>query len=577
MLIKRHPSSLKTLRRFYPLKGLWKDTMKKFILAVLLSLLGLAAPQSARAQFIGDVGLQTGNGILANSATCTGTPQTFVTSNVGQISSQASAFSTAASFTMEIDGFDGLQSYRISNPQISFNNGLATSYIVQGNGYYPKISVVVTCTAAATFTLSYAASQTATNNIIGPPGGATINPNGGIAAQVQGVVTQQQSAGFVNPIIGGALQLPINTAFLTTGIDNFNTGNVNLPAGTGGTFTVDFVPTPSATGELGIVFESSLSDSTTTSIAAPWTCAPALPGACGGGSPQFTIAFLSNVTSGQKFQRIFTSSTPAGQDVASIVLFSGPSATLRQANNASGTGVVAFLGNTLANSALIAAVSCAGTTPCTVSGVTDTQGHNWQQVNTLTFNNGQQASGIVVWAATTLSTAGADTITFTLGSGTAKASGAAEIAGVSTSTAVAPSISNQANTIGTELVTLDAQFPNQFVCNVTLSTATTTLCQPAPTTISNVPVRAYVTDFQINTTTAGAGSTLQLKTGTGSNCGTGTANLSAILYSGAAIALQNAFGMRTPLFAPLQTEICVAQVGATPSTTTVEIHGYFAP
>ena len=551
--------------------------LKKFLLGVLLSLLGLAWPQTARAQFIGDVGLQTVNSILANSATCTGTTQSFVVSNVGQISHQASAFSTAASFTMEIDGFDGLQNYRISNPQISFNNGLATSYIVQASGYYAKVSVVVTCTASATFTLSYAGAQTAFNTIIGPPGGSTVNPGSGIAAQVQGIVTQQQSAGFVDPVIDGALQLPINTAFLTTGIDNFNTGNVNLPAGTGGTFTVDTVPTPSASGELGIAFESSLSDSGTTSIAAPWACAPAFTGGCGGGSPQLSLAFLANVSAGQKFQRIFTSSTPAGQDIASIVLFSGPSATLRQANVASGTGVVAFLGNTLANSALIAAVSCSGTTPCTVSSVADTQGHNWVQVNTLTFNNGQQESGLVVWAATTLSTAAADTITFTMGSGTAKGSEAAEIAGVSTSTPVAPSISNQANTIGTQLVTLDAQFPNQFVCNVTLSTATTTLCQPAPTTISNVPVRAYVTDFQFNTTTAGAASTLQIKIGTGTNCGTGTANLSAILYSGAAIALQNAFGIRTPLFTPLQTEICVAQVGATPSTTTVEIHGYFAP
>src|SRR5208337_5631663 len=106
---------------------------KKWLLSALLSLLGLAAPQSARAQFIGDVGLQTVNTVLANSSTCTGTSQSFVVPNVGQISHQASAFSTAASFTMEIDGFDGLQSYRISNPQVFFNNGLATSYIVQAS------------------------------------------------------------------------------------------------------------------------------------------------------------------------------------------------------------------------------------------------------------------------------------------------------------------------------------------------------------------------------------------------------------------------------------------------------------
>lgn len=548
--------------------------MKKFLLSALLSLLGLAAPQSSRAQFIGDVGLQTVNAVLANSVTCTGTTQSFVVSNIGQISHQASAFSTAASFTMEIDGFDGLQSYRISNPQISFNNGLATSYIVQASGYYAKVSVVVSCTAAATFTLSYAGAQTAFNTIIGPPGGTTVNVSNALTGNVQGVVAPQQSAGNVFPIIDGALQLPINTAFLTTGIDNFNTGAVSVPGGSAGTFTVATVPTPNASGELALAFEANLSDFTSTSIAAPWTCSPATTGQCSGGGPQLSLAFLANVSSGQKFQRIFQNSTPAGQDVAAIVLFSSPSATLRQAIlNASG---VTTLPLTLANSALIAAVRCAGTVPCTVSGVSDTQGHTWAQVTTLTFN-GSQASGIVVWAATTLSTAAADTITFTAGSGSFAGSVSAEVAGVSTASLTTPGISMQANTIGTHLVTLDAQFPNQFVCSVTLSTATTTLCQTAPTTINNIPVRAYVTDFQINTTTAGAGSTLQLKTGTGSNCGTGTANLSAILYSGATVALQNAFGMRTPLFTPLQTEICATQVGATPSTTTVEIHGYFAP
>jgi len=551
---------------------------KKILLGAALSLLGLALPQSARAQFIGDVGLQTVNSVLANSSTCTGTTQSFVVSNIGQISHQASAFSTAASFTMEIDGFDGLQSYRISNPQISFNNGLATSYIVQASGYYAKVSVVVTCTASATFTLSYAGAQTAFNTIIGPPGGTTTNAGGALASNVQGIVAQQQSAGTVFPIIDGALQLPINTAFLTTGIDNFNASAVALPAGTGGTFTVNTVPAPNAAGELALAFEANLSDFGTTAVQAPWTCAPSFPGGCGGGSPQMSLAFLANVSAGQTYRRSFQNSTPAGQDLAAIVLFSSSSATLRQSNlNAGGTGVVAFTGNTIANSALIAAVRCSGVVPCTVSGVADTQGHTWVQVKTLTFNNGNQAAGIVVWAATTLSTAAADTITFTAATGTFDGAMAAEVSGVSTSSLTTPSISFAANPLGTQLVTLDAQFPNQFVCTVTLSTNTTTLCQAAPTTVNNIAVRAYVTDIQINTTTAGTTSTIQLKTGTGSNCGTGTANLSAITYTNVAAALTSVIGMRTPLFTPLQTEICATQAGAVAGTSVVEIHGYFAP
>jgi hypothetical protein len=88
-------------------------------------------------------------------------------------------------------------------------------------------------------------------------------------------------------------------------------------------------------------------------------------------------------------------------------------------------------------------------------------------------------------------------------------------------------------------------------------------------------VRAYVTDVQVNTTTAAAGF-IQLKTGTGTNCGTGTANLSAILYSAATVNLQSFLDFRTPLFAPLQTAVCVTQTG-TPATVVVEVHGYFAP
>src|SRR5208282_5591115 len=121
-----------------------------------------------------------------------------------------------------------------------------------------------------------------------------------------------------------------------------------------------------------------------------------------------------------------------------------------------------------------------------------------------------------------------------------------------------------------QLVTLDAQFPNQFVCTVTLSTNTTTLCQAAPTTVNNIAVRAYVTDFQINTTTGGTTSTIQLKTGTGSNCGTGTANLSAITYTNTVAAVTSVIGMRTPLFTPLQTEICATQAGAVAGTSVVE-------
>src|SRR5271155_3493781 len=121
--------------------------INKFFAALLLSFLGLVWPQPARAQFIGDVGLQTVNSVLGNNVQCTGTLQLFTVQNVGQIAHQASAFTTAASFTMEIDGGDGFFSqFRISNPQLSFSIGGGTSaYIVQGSGYCPLVKVAVTC------------------------------------------------------------------------------------------------------------------------------------------------------------------------------------------------------------------------------------------------------------------------------------------------------------------------------------------------------------------------------------------------------------------------------------------------
>ncbi len=556
---------------------------KKLLLAVALSLLGLAAPQSARAQFIGDVGLQTVNTVLntPSGVLCTGIGQSFVVQNIGQISHQAAAISNAA-FTMEIDGFDGIATYRISNPPISFPNTLAgaSSYVVQASGYYPRVTVVVTCSPGTAFTLSYAGSQTAFSPLVGPSGGGTPAPVGGaIAANVQGVVTQQQSGGNVDPIIEGGLQLPINANFLTAGIDNFNVGSVGIPAGSAGTFTVDTVPTPTTSGEFAVAFEASLSDLSTTALVAPWTCAPALPGACGGGSPQMSMAFLPNVSAGQKYQRSFLNSTPNGQDIAAIVLFSSNTTAMRQAALASGVTAVSYSSNTLANSTKIAALRCSGVVPCVVSGVTDTQGGTWSQVTTQTFNNGNQAAGIVVWASQTLSTAAADTITFTLSSGTSAGVMAAELTGTTTAGLTQPAISIQADPTGRQVITQDAQFPNQFVCSVTISTATTTQCQAPPTTINNIPVRAYVTDVQVNTTTGGTTSAVQLKTGTGSNCGTGTANLSAITYSTVAATppvLQSFLGMRTPLIAPLQSAVCVQQTG-TPGTAVVEVHGFFAP
>lgn len=557
--------------------------VKKFLFSSVLSLLGLCFPATLHAQFIGDVGLQTINQKF--TLFCNGAPQTFQATNIGAISHQATIFfptlTSAASVAMEIDGFDGVNFYKISNPQVSFTNTLSngTTYVVQASGYYPGIIISVTCTNGAIGTLTYAGAQTAFSSIIGPQGGTVQPINGGIAAQVQGIITQQQSAGTVDPIILGGLQLPVNSNFLTAGIDNFNISSAGITAGSSGAFSIGTVPTPTTSGEFALAFEANQSDAGTgTTIVAPWTCAPALPGACGGGSPQMSMAFLANVSAGQKYFRTFSNATPGGNDIVSIVLFTSTTgaATIRQDNIAGGAAAVSYSGNTLAGSVKIAALRCAGTVPCGVTSVADTQGGTWLPLTGIAFS-GSQASGLFVYASTTPATAAADTITFTLSTGTPAGTMIAEVTGTTTASLTQPAISLAANPIGSLVVTQDAQFPNQFVCSVAISTATTTQCQAPPTTINGVAVRAYVTDIQVNTTTAGAASTIQLVDGTGANCGTATANLSAITYSGATAVLQSFLDMRTPLFAPLQSAVCVKQVGGAPSTSVVEVHGYFAP
>lgn len=552
------------------------------IVAVLLLLFLFAIP--AQAQDLGNVGLRTTNLVLANNVTCTGTLQLFPVPNNGQISHQAFAFSNAPSFVMEIDGSDGnINQYRISNPQQSFSlGGGVSTYTILGNGYYPLVKIGVTCTAASAFTLSYSGSQTAFGQVVGPVGGSTVPLGAGIAANVQGVVVQQGSGGAVDPIIEGGLQLPINASFLAVGLDTFNTAGVSLANGSSGTFPLSTAPIPTQPQELAISFIGNENDiGAGSTFSTPWTVVPLASPGCSAvcNAP---IVVLSSANPSSSGQRVFEtySNSAGGPNILSInALVQTPGVTVRASSaNSNSAASIGYSVNTLAGSALFYFAVCTrGALACSVGSVADTQGHTWQQVALVNTGTSVGLTGMSLWAATSVSTAAADTVTPTLASGTLSGQSVIEIPAVLPASLTQPAISVQADPTGRQIIAQDAQAPNQFVCSVTLSTATTTQCQPAPTTINNVPVRAYVTDFQINTTTAGAGSLLQPVTGTGANCGTGTANLSAITYSGAAVALQNVFGMRTPLIAPLQSAVCVKQTGATPSTSVVEIHGFFAP
>jgi hypothetical protein len=550
--------------------------MKKNLLAAVLTLAGLLFPAELRAQFVGYTGLQTVSAQFS-SQLCTGSAQTFAVQNFGQISHQASATTTAGSFLMEIDGVDNVGTvYRISLNPVTFANAGGTSYIAQGYGYYAKTQISVTCSTGATFSLSYSGGQGAYNLLLGAPGTTPVSV-GPLTNNVQGVVATQQSASGVNPLVNGSVQTAINSGLLTAGVDNFGIQQTTVPNGANGQFTIGVVPTPTVSTETAVAFDANFADiGAGTFILAPWTCQPVTGNTvCASNGPP-SIATLANAQAGQVLRRSYSNATTgggAGGELNAIVLFSG-NATFRQGNV--GIPTTAFAGNTLAGSTMIGAARCAGTTPCTVTSVTDTQGNTWLPVVS-TVRSGTQVSGLILYVSPNLSTAAANTVTWTVGSGSLAGAVIIELTGTTPSQLVNPAIQNIADAIGNQVMRLDAQAPNQFACNVTLTTNTTTQCQAAPTTVAGVNVRLYVTDFQINTTTAGTATTLTLKTGTGSNCGTGTLNLSAIAYPNTTIALTNVLGARTPLVAPTQNAVCVTQAGTTPGTSVVEIRGFLAP
>lgn len=149
----------KTPQQFIP-------SMKKRLAKLLgaIALLATLGAIPARAQYIGNVGIQTTQQTLAPAGTaCTGILQTFTTSNLGQTQHYATV--TPSNVTLMQVGIIGLDaagnSTQISDtiqPALN-NNGSAT---VAGSGYFPKTVVNVVCTGG-TFTLTYSGTSATSN------------------------------------------------------------------------------------------------------------------------------------------------------------------------------------------------------------------------------------------------------------------------------------------------------------------------------------------------------------------------------------------------------------------------------
>lgn len=390
---------------------------------------------------------------------------------------------------------------------------------------------------------------------------------GGTASNVQGVVAAQTSGSNVFPVITGGLQTPVNGNFLTVGLDNVSGGGVQIPGLVAGTFISGIVPALQQPVETAVAFvDCTPANSGGIVETAGWTIF-----ASGCGASLVPRSF-TNVTAGQNYGQTYTS-TVGGQSIAVIATF--PATTTVTAASTS-----ASIGSVAVGEATMVAVEC-DNVPCNLATVTGTLGKPYAFVGS--FQRAKVgaggASGITVWMVTSPHTSsGTETITATPAAGTTvNHTAMVRLAGFTTTQPTQLSIGNAADTIGRQIVAADAAPGNQFNCSVTLSTNTTTICQAAPTSINGIPVRLYVTDFQINTTTAGTATTLTLVQGTGANCVTGTSNLSAITYANTTVGLQNLLGQHTPLVSNLQSEVCVTQAGTTPGTSVVEIRGYLAP
>lgn len=402
----------------------------------------------------------------------------------------------------------------------------------------------------------------------------------GSLSQVQGVVSNGQNGATVNPIVNGAVANPINGSFLNQGLDNFGANSVTNGAGP---YSRGTVPKPSKTGEFALAFAGPASDTSTAFIGANsgWGCIGiSSAGGCSNGGAGLKALTLPNVAPNTTL--IQTTTNPLNVNVPTIFTILNNTPIIGPTATGNNTGSPVGVGSPAAGSVMMVAFFCNFTSgqsfPC-VTSVTSALGINYKQVVATTGNTQIADPGAVLFIGTNNSPGGAETITPILAANNTNGVQYYFIAltGLNPSSLNQPTLPNQADGIGNQVIRLDAQAPNQFTCSVTLSTNTTSTCAAAATTINGVNVRNYITDFQIQTTTAGTGTTITITTGLGGNCGTGTSNLSAISYPNTTIGIQNVFGMRTPLVAPLGQAVCATQAGTTPGTSVVEMHGFLAP
>jgi hypothetical protein len=202
-------------------------------LASLIFLLFLSvAPASGQATYV--IPQSVTGTPFPNPTTCTGAAQTSNVQNLGQSVHQITftPISGVGSFTAKLQGSnDGVNWLDISDTAQGAPGSSTMQTLTVSGVYYPVIRVNVVCTAAGTFSVSYAG----TSVTAGPLGG------GPLVTQIDKQITTSSSAGttisfasFVPPFgnTGGQLQFAYTGAGPSGSTLTVNCGYTALPAST---------------------------------------------------------------------------------------------------------------------------------------------------------------------------------------------------------------------------------------------------------------------------------------------------------------------------------------------------------
>lgn len=436
---------------------------------------------------------------------------------------------------------------------------LATVYVTTTALTAPFMTVQVVNTTGGCPTTNIDVSVILSSVSITAPLVSVGNGTSGVGANtnVEGVSPAGGNAGVISPIVLGGAAPASNSGLQTYGVDTVATQF--------GSSTRVITPTltPSNPNEFAIAFINPASGG---DIPSPgWT----LPCGVGAGTGSGTYATRGLTSTASTFFQQSSLSTEIYS--SGLAMFAKiPTQVQAKCNTNFGTngGTLAYTSNVTAGDSLTM-VLYSNSFLMNITGVTDTLGNAWKQIAQQC--NAPGSGGCVALWSTPSPNGGADTVTIT---GTNTFQGALfEYTSFGNASPNTPLVALDADSGGALIVRQDAQPGFLFDCSVTISTNTTTQCPVTP--LANLKI--YVTDFQIQTTTAGTATTIQLVNGTGSNCGTGTVNLSAITYPTTPVGLVSIIGPRTPLISPVNNQVCVKQAGTTAGTIVVELRGFIAP